>query len=54
MIKPIKIGALAIAGALALAACSGGSDSAGGEVLVVGTDLPLQGASADASKSTNE
>ena len=54
MIKPIKIGALAIAGALALAACSGGSDSAGGDVLVVGTDLPLQGASADASKSTNE
>jgi len=54
MIKPIKIGALAIAGALVLAACSGGSDSAGGDVLVVGTDLPLQGASADASKSTNE
>lgn len=55
MIKPIKIGALAIAGALALAACSGDSDSAaGGDVLVVGTDLPLQGASADASKSTNE
>jgi len=55
MIKPIKIGALAIAGALALAACSGGSDdAAGGDVLVVGTDLPLQGASADASKSTNE
>ena len=57
MIKPIKIGALAIAGALALAACSGGSDDAaggGGDVLVVGTDLPLQGASADASKSTNE
>ena len=54
MIKPIKIGALAIAGALALAACSGGSDSAGGDALVVGTDLPLQGASEDASKSTNE
>lgn len=57
MIKPIKIGALAIAGALALAACGGGdeaSDSAGGKVLIVGTDLPLQGASADASKSTNE
>ena len=55
MIKPIKIGALAIAGALALAACGGDSDSAaGGDVLIVGTDLPLQGASADASKSTNE
>jgi len=56
MIKPIKIGALAIAGALALAACGGDSDDAasGDKVLVVGTDLPLQGASADASKSTNE
>jgi len=54
MIKSIKIGALAVAGALALAACSGGSDSAGGDALVVGTDLPIQGASADASKSTNE
>ena len=57
MIKPIKIGALAIAGALALAACSGGSDAAAGggsDVLVVGTEMPLQGASADASKSVNE
>jgi branched-chain amino acid transport system substrate-binding protein len=54
MIKSIKIGALAVAGALALAACSGGSSSAGGDALVVGTDLPIQGASADASKSTNE
>ena len=58
MIKPIKIGALAVAGALTLAACGGGDDAAGGaaggEVLIVGTDLPLQGASADASKSTNE
>ena len=54
MIKPIKIGALAVAGALALAACSGGSSSAGGDALVVGTDLPIQGASADASASTNE
>ena len=53
MIKSIKIGALAVAGALALAACSGGSDTAGA-ALVVGTDLPIQGASADASKSTNE
>lgn len=60
MIKSIKFGALAIAGALALAACGGDSDDAAGggaaadKVLVVGTDLPLQGASADASKSTNE
>ena len=51
MIKSIKVGALAIAGALALAAC--GSGSGGGGSVVVGTDLPLQGASADASSSTN-
>ena len=50
MIKSIKIGALAIAGAIALAACGGGSSSS---ALVVGTDLPLQGASADASTATN-
>ena len=50
MIKSIKIGALAIAGAIALAACGGGSSN---DALVVGTDLPLQGASADASTATN-
>jgi len=50
MIKPIKIGVLAVAGALALAACGGSGSGA----LIVGTDLPLQGASEDASKSTNE
>ncbi len=50
MIKSIKIGALAIAGAIALAACGGGSSNS---ALVVGTDLPLQGASADASTATN-
>jgi len=56
MIKPIKIGALVVAGALALAACGGSSDSdsaAGGKVLVISSDLPLQGSSADASESTN-
>lgn len=59
MIKPIKIGALVVAGALALAACGGGSDevagggAGGGKVLVIGSDLPLQGASADASTSSN-
>jgi len=52
MKKSIKVGALAIAGALALAACSSGSGGGGGAV-VVGTDLPLQGASADASAATN-
>ena len=50
MIKSIKIGALAVAGAIALAACGGGSSNS---ALVVGTDLPLQGASADASAATN-
>lgn len=54
MIKSVKVGALAAAGALALAACSSGGGSEASGALVVGTDLPLQGASADASKSTNE
>ncbi len=56
MIKPVKIGALVVAGALALAACGGGSDegaSGGGKTLVISSDLPMQGASADASASTN-
>lgn len=55
MIKPVKIGALVIASALALAACGGSSDSGsgGGKELVIATDLPLQGASADASASSN-
>ena len=54
-----KIGALAIAGSLALAACGsssgGGSSSAaaGGKTVVISTDLPLQGSSKDASDSTN-
>ena len=56
-----KIGALAIAGSLALAACGssstgGGSSSGGGggKTLVISSDLPLQGASKDASDSTNQ
>jgi len=56
MIKPVKIGALVVAGALALAACGGGSDEAasgGGKTLVISSDLPLQGSSADASASSN-
>lgn len=53
MIKSIKIGVLAAAGALALAACGGGSGSGGGAALVIGSDLPLQGSSADTSASTN-
>ena len=55
-----KIGALAIAGSLALAACgsssgSGGSSSGGsGKTVVISTDLPLQGSSKDASDATNQ
>ena len=56
MIKPVKIGALVVASALALAACGGSSNSGsggGGKTLVISSDLPLQGASADASASSN-
>lgn len=58
MIKPVKIGALIVASALALAACGGGSDSSGGsssggKTLVIASDLPLQGANLDMSTSTN-
>src|SRR4051812_5883919 len=56
-----------VLGAVALAACggsdgdSGSSSAAGtgaaaapsGDTLIIGTDLPLQGASADASADTN-
>ena len=57
----IKIGAAAVAAALALTACSGSSDTASdgasggadGKTLVVSTDLPLQGAATDANVSTN-
>ena len=53
-----KIGAIALAGSLALAACgsssSSGSGSGGGKTLVVSTDLPLQGSSKDASDATNQ
>ena len=56
-----KIGALAIAGSLALAACgssTGGGNSAsgggGGQTLIISTDLPLQGSSKDASDATNQ
>lgn len=56
-----KMGALALAGSLALAACGSSSDSrgsgsaggAGQKTLVVSSDLPLQGGMKDASESTN-
>ncbi len=56
-----KIGALAIAGSLALAACGSSSSSGsstggggGGKTVVISTDLPLQGSSKDASDATNQ
>jgi branched-chain amino acid transport system substrate-binding protein len=57
-----KIGALALAGSLALAACGGSSNGGGssasggggGKTLIISTDLPLQGSSADASNATNQ
>jgi branched-chain amino acid transport system substrate-binding protein len=52
-----KIGAIALAGSLALAACgssSSGSSGSGGKTVVVSSDLPLQGSSKDASDATNQ
>jgi branched-chain amino acid transport system substrate-binding protein len=57
MVNPRPAVAVMVLSALALAACGGGgSDSGsgdGGKTLVIATDLPLQGASKDASDSTN-
>src|SRR4051794_17112424 len=58
MAKPIRAVAVVAITALGLAACgsgsSGGSSSGGGgKTLVISSDLPLQGASKDASDSTN-
>jgi branched-chain amino acid transport system substrate-binding protein len=62
MHNAFKIGALALAGSLALAACGGSSNGGGssasggggGKTLIISTDLPLQGSSADASNATNQ
>ena len=57
MNRTIRVAAAVTFAALALAACGGGSSSGtgdGGKELVVSTDLPLQGASKDASDSTNK
>jgi len=58
MAKPIRVVALVAVAALGLAACGGGSSGGstgggGGKTLIIATDLPLQGASKDASESTN-
>ena len=56
MNRSIRVAAAVTFAALALAACGGGSGASGdgGKELVVATDLPLQGASKDASDSTNK
>ncbi len=59
MLKPIRALAVVAVGALGLAACGGGGSDAGGtsggggKTLIISSDLPLQGASKDASDSTN-
>jgi len=59
MKQPIRVVAGFALASMALAACGGGSDSGGsggggGKTLVISSDLPLQGASKDASDSTND
>jgi len=56
--KPVRALAIVAVAALGLAACGGGSDdeaggSGGGKTLVIASELPLQGSSADASTDTN-
>jgi len=58
MLKSVRAAALLAVGALALAACGGGDDegsgeTGGGKTLVISSDLPLQGASADPAKAMN-
>lgn len=57
MLKPVRAVALIAVSALALAACGGGDEESGGDgggkTLVISSDLPLQGASADASAAMN-
>jgi branched-chain amino acid transport system substrate-binding protein len=59
MAKAYQVGAVVVVGALALAACgsssSGSGDNGGGgaKTVIISSDLPLQGASKDASDSTN-
>jgi len=60
MKKPIRVVAGIALASMALAACGGGSSGGssgggggGGKTLIISSDLPLQGASKDASDSTN-
>lgn len=55
MVKPVRAIAVVAMVSMAVAAC-GGSDEAGdgeGKTLIISSDLPLQGASKDASVATN-
>jgi branched-chain amino acid transport system substrate-binding protein len=59
MVKPVRTLALVAVASLGLAACGGsdgGSSSSGdgGKTLIISSDLPLQGASKDASDATNQ
>jgi len=56
MVKPVRAIALVAMVSMALAACGDDGDSAegdGGKTLIISSDLPLQGASKDASVATN-
>ena len=57
MVKPVRAIALVAMVSMALAACGDDGDSAegdGGKTLIISSDLPLQGASKDASQATNQ
>jgi branched-chain amino acid transport system substrate-binding protein len=58
MVKPVRAIAIVAMAAMAVAACGGdddgGGDEGGGKTLIISSDLPLQGASKDASQATNQ
>lgn len=57
MVKPVRAIAVVAVASMALAACGGDDDGGGGsgegKTLIISSDLPLQGASKDASDATN-
>jgi branched-chain amino acid transport system substrate-binding protein len=57
MVKPVRAIAIVAMASMAVAACGGDDDGGGGsdsgKTLIISSDLPLQGASKDASVSTN-
>jgi branched-chain amino acid transport system substrate-binding protein len=58
MVKPVRAIAIVAMAAMAVAACGGddegGGGDGGGKTLIISSDLPLQGASKDASVATNQ